>query len=81
MDPDEIQIIDNRVRVKNPDLEKALKEHADENIRKAEEKEKARLEKPGLIDAFLNAIDKIKKRKHTENKMDMAKIKANENQK
>lgn len=80
MDPDEIQIIDNRVRVKNPDLEKALKEHADENIRKAEEKEKARLEKPGLIDKFFNAIDKIK-RKHAKKEMDMAKIKANENQK
>lgn len=62
MDPDEIKVIDNRFRIQNPSLEKALKEHSEENLKRAEEKEKALLEKNGgLIEKFFNEIDKIKK--------------------
>ena len=62
MDPDEIKVIDNRFRIQNPSLEKALKEHSEENLKRAEEKEKALHEKNNKIKKkIFNAIEKIKK--------------------
>lgn len=57
-----VTITDPNYRMHDPELEKALKEHEEENLRRAEEKEKERLERPSpVLDAFADGIYKIYK--------------------
>lgn len=61
-DEEEYKITDATYRFHNPEMEKALKEHEEENLRRAEEKEKERLERPSpVLDAFADGIYKIYK--------------------
>ncbi|HIU65269.1 MAG TPA: hypothetical protein IAC63_01360 [Candidatus Enterousia avicola] len=61
-DEEEYKITDATYRFHNPEMEKALKEHEEENLRRAEEKEKELLERPTpVLDAFMNGVDKISK--------------------
>lgn len=65
-----LTITDPNYRTHDPELEKALREHEAENLRRAEEREKELLERPSpVLDAFVNGICKIytlvKKRKNT----------------
>lgn len=61
MPAEALTIKDPSFRIRNPKTEQMMKEHEAENLARAEAKEKERLEKEGLIDAFLNGIDKISK--------------------
>lgn len=57
-----VTITDPNYRLHDPELEKALKEHEEENLRRAEEKEKELLERPSpVLDAFADGIYKIYK--------------------
>lgn len=57
-----VAITDPNYRLHDPELEKALKEHEEENLRRAEEKEKELLERPTpVLDAFADGIYKIYK--------------------
>ena len=57
-----VTITDPNYRWHNPELEKELKEHEEENLRRAEEKEKELLERPSpVLDAFADGIYKIYK--------------------
>lgn len=57
-----VTITDPSYRWHDPELEKELKEHEEENLRRAEEKEKERLERPSpVLDAFADGIYKIYK--------------------
>ena len=61
-DEEEYKITDASYRFHNPEMEKALKEHEEENLRLAEKKEKELLERPTpVLDAFMNGVDKISK--------------------
>lgn len=78
-----VTITDPNYRIHNPKLEKALKEHEEENLRLAEKKEKELLERPTpVLDAFMNGVDKISKllaKKKKNNKIEAIKKRKSEN--
>ena len=64
MDPDEILVVDNNYRIKNPNLEAELKSYSERKLKEAEEKEQKRLEKENIwIDPVLKLIFGKKGRK------------------
>lgn len=61
MSTEVLTIKDPNFRVHNKNIEKAMKQHEAENLARAAAKEKELLERKGLIDVFVDGMEKISK--------------------